>query len=150
MTQDRVIGLNNGIPWHYSEDFKRFKRMTLNSSIIMGRKTWESIGNKPLPKRRNIVISRRTVEGVEHYPSIKLALQACSEEKSVWLIGGGQIYAQGLAYCTHLDITLVPDIIDTDNAIFFPEINSVHWQAGLTQTLPEDPRLQTRSYTRRS
>lgn len=150
MTQDRVIGLNNGIPWHYSEDFKRFKRVTLNSAIIMGRKTWESIGSKPLPQRRNIVISRGVVEGVEHYSSIEQALQACWEEKSVWLIGGGQIYAQGLSHCNHLDITRVPDVIDPDKAILFPEINSAHWKAGSTQVLAEDPRLQTQTYTRRN
>ena len=150
MTQDRVIGLNNGIPWHYSEDFKRFKRVTLNSAIIMGRKTWLSIGCKPLPKRRNIVISRGVVEGIEHYASIEQALQACHEETSVWLIGGGQIYAQGLAHCDHLDITLVPDMIDTDEAILFPEINAAHWIAGVTQALADDPRLQIQTYTRRS
>jgi len=149
MTQNRVIGLNNCIPWHYSEDFKRFKRVTLNSAIIMGRKTWESIGSKALPKRRNIVISRSEVKGIEHYPSIEQALRACSEENNIWLIGGGQIYAQGLAFCNHLDITLVPDKIDTDKAILFPQIDPAHWDADLLQVLAEDPRLQTRTYTRR-
>ena len=149
MTQDRVIGLNNGIPWHYSEDFKRFKSVTLSSFIIRGRKTWESIGSKALPKRRNIVISRSEVKDIEHYPSIEQALRACSEESSVWLIGGGQIYAQGLTLCNHLDITLVPDKIDSNNAILFPQIDPVHWDAGPLQVLAEDPRLQTRIYTRR-
>jgi len=115
----------------------------------MGRKTWESIGSKALPKRRNIVISRSEVKGIEHYPSIEQALRACSEENNIWLIGGGQIYAQGLAFCNHLDITLVPDKIDTDKAILFPQIDPAHWDADLLQVLAEDPRLQTRTYTRR-
>jgi len=149
MTSDRIIGINNGIPWHYSEDFKRFKRVTLGSAIIMGRKTWESIGSKPLPKRRNIVISRGTVIGTEHYPSIEQALTACQDEAAIWLIGGGQIYAQGLEYCDHLDITLVPDKPDPAGAITFPMIDPVLWQARPRETLAEDPRLQTQYFTRR-
>ncbi len=150
MTEDRVIGLNNGIPWHYSEDFKRFKRVTLNATIIMGRKTWESIGSKPLPKRRNIVISRNKVEGIEHYRSIEQAIEACDSNQAIWLIGGGQIYTQGLAYCDHLDITLVPDKIDTAGAILFPELDSHSWIAAPVEALAEDPRLQIQRYTRRS
>jgi len=149
MTCDRVIGIDNGIPWHYSEDFKRFKRLTLGSTIIMGRKTWESIGSKPLPKRRNIVISRAAVANIEHYSSIEQALSACQDEATIWLIGGGQIYARGLRYCAHLDITLVPDKLDLADAITFPVIDPAQWLAGQLETLPEDPRLHTQRYTRR-
>ena len=70
-----VIGKDGDLPWHYSEDLKRFKQLTLDSTIIMGRNTWDSLPRKPLPKRRNIVITRRGVEGVENYSSIEEALE---------------------------------------------------------------------------
>jgi len=149
MTQNSVIGRDNGIPWHYSEDFKRFKRVTLGSAIIMGRKTWQSIGTKALPGRRNIVISRNEVEGIECYTSIEQAIEACSKESAIWLIGGGQIYSQGLMHCSHLDITRVPDAIEDDSAVCFPDIHPDHWQLESQQVLPEDPRLQVQRYTRR-
>lgn len=149
MTRDRVIGVNNAIPWHYSEDFKRFKRVTLNSIIIMGRKTWESIGSKPLPKRRNIVISRNAVNNIEHYPSINAALRGCKDSQlAIWFIGGGQIYTDALIHCTQLDITTVPDIITLDSAVLFPEIDPVVWSTGEPVTLEADPRLSVQIYTR--
>ena len=150
MTKDRVIGIDNGIPWHYSEDFKRFKRVTLNSTIIMGRKTWESIGKKALPKRRNIVISRHSDENVECYTSIEAALSASKgSQQAIWFIGGGQIYADAIEYCTHLDITTVPDAIDPDGAVLFPKIDPLLWQADEPIALTADPRLSVRRYTRR-
>jgi len=142
MTKDRVIGVNNAIPWHYPEDFKRFKRVTLGSIIIMGRKTWESIGSKALPKRRNIVISRSAVGNAEHYTSIDAALAACEDAPlAIWFIGGGQIYADAITLCTHLDITIVPDIIEPSNAILFPSIDPDTWSAGKLTPLAGDPRL---------
>ena len=150
MTKDRVIGIDNSIPWHYSEDFKRFKRVTLNGIIIMGRKTWESIGRKALPKRRNIVISRSTVDNAEHYSSIEQALTACRDSKlAVWFIGGGQIYADAITYCTHLDITTVPDIINPEGAILFPKIDPLFWSAGEITPLDTDPRLSVQRFSRR-
>jgi len=150
MTRDRVIGVNNTIPWHYPEDFKRFKRVTLSGIIIMGRKTWESIGSKALPKRRNIVISRRSVDNVEHYTSIDAALTACEDTPlAIWFIGGGQIYADSITHCTHLDITTVPDIIDPGDAILFPSINPDIWSAGKSTPLSGDPRLSIQRFTRK-
>jgi dihydrofolate reductase len=150
MTKDRVIGLDNKIPWHYSEDFKRFKRVTLNSSTIMGRKTWESIRCKALPQRRNIVISRKPVADVEHYHSIADAVDACKrDEPPIWFIGGGYIYTEALSYCTHLDITTVPDIIDPQNAVLFPEIDPEIWHARPAAPLQADPRLNVQTFTRK-
>ncbi|MEM7196294.1 MAG: dihydrofolate reductase, partial [Pseudomonadota bacterium] len=74
MNADRIIGLDGTIPWHHSEDLKRFKRLTTGTVIIMGRLTWESIGSKPLPERKNIVISRSQVDSVECYTSVESAL----------------------------------------------------------------------------
>jgi dihydrofolate reductase len=149
MTRDRIIGLNNRIPWHYSEDFKRFKKVTLGSNLIMGRKTWESIGSKPLPKRRNIVISRNFVEGAEHYQTIQAALTACKTElQAIWFIGGGEIYAQAMPYCDLLDITIVPDDIGSKDAILFPEIDEKTWCKRSSHALTENPKLQIVQYLR--
>lgn len=150
MTKDRVIGVDNSIPWHYSEDFKRFKRVTLGSIIIMGRKTWESIGRKALPKRRNIVISRSPVANIEHYSSIDEALAACEESPlAIWFIGGGQIYADAIAHCNHLDITTVPDRIARGGAIVFPDIGPDTWSAEEPLPLKEDPRLYVQQFSRK-
>jgi dihydrofolate reductase len=150
MTKERVIGTDNTIPWHYSEDFKRFKRLTLNSIIIMGRKTWESIGRKALPKRRNIVISRSVVDNTEHYASIKAALADCEgSPRDIWFIGGGQIYADALPHCTHLDITTVPDHIEPADAVLFPEIDQRVWSAGKSTPLAADPRLSVQRFLRK-
>ena len=150
MTKDRVIGVQNNIPWHYAEDFKRFKRITLNSSIIMGRKTWESISCKPLPQRRNIVISRQPVTDIEHYHSIEDALAACATgNQPIWFIGGGHIYEAALTYCNQLDITTVPDDIDPQNAVLFPHIDPTIWEAEMPFPLPADPRLSVQIFTRK-
>ncbi|MFT5259727.1 MAG: dihydrofolate reductase [Saprospiraceae bacterium] len=141
MTEDRVIGSENTIPWHYTEDFKRFKRVTLNSVVIMGRNTWESIGSKPLPKRRNIVISRKGVSNVECYDSIDAAFNAVAEDENIWVIGGGQIYKETLMRCNLLDITTVPDHIDKTGSVTFPEITEARWVAGPSKPLAADPRL---------
>jgi len=149
MTRDRVIGQHNTIPWHYSEDFKRFKRMTLDGIVIMGRKTWESIGSQALPQRRNIVISRQSVDHAEHYSSVADALAAYElSDQAIWFIGGGQIYTDAIVHCTHLDITLVPDRIDPHGAVLFPEIDPLVWSSSTPRPLEADPRLSLLRYTR--
>ena len=127
MTRDRVIGVDGGLPWHYSEDLKRFKARTMGCVMVMGRKTWESIGSKPLPGRRNIVVSRRPVDGAECYISPRAALDACAGEDT-WVIGGGQIYRETLDWVEVLDVTWVPDIIDDPDAVRFPEIDPDTWE----------------------
>ena len=127
MTRDHVIGLDGKIPWHYSEDLQHFKQRTLDSAILMGRRTWESIHCRALPQRRNIVISRNRVDNVEHYDSIEKALDACTKWDT-WIIGGGQIYREGLRWATLLDITYVPDIVRSKAAIRFPSIDSSEWE----------------------
>ncbi len=146
MTKGRVVGSQNAIPWHYSEDFKRFKRITLGSTLIMGRNTWESVGSKPLPKRRNIVISRKGVKGVESYKLIDEAFAAVEDDGDVWVIGGGQIYRETLRRCNLLDITTVPDDIDPENSVLFPHIDSNHWFGGPKRPLTTDPRLSCQRF----
>ena len=89
VSPEGVIGKDNSIPWHYSADLKRFKRLTVDNTVIMGRNTWESLPVKPLPNRRNIVITRYDIDGIDCFRSIDDALQSC--EGNVWFIGGSGI-----------------------------------------------------------
>jgi len=86
------IGTNNKLPWHSKEDLKNFKALTLNSTIVMGRKTWDSLKIKPLPNRRNIVLSSSNILNVECYKSIDLLMENIKKESSIFIIGGAQIY----------------------------------------------------------
>ncbi len=141
MTRENVIGLDGKIPWHYSADLKRFKQTTLNSTIIMGRLTWESIGSRALPGRRNIVISRNPAKNpdqynhqdIAHFRHIEQAIAASAGE-DIWVIGGGQIYNAVFSWLTRLDITYVPDIIDSPDAVKFPAIDPNQWE--ITHTKP--------------
>jgi dihydrofolate reductase len=147
MTRNNVIGLDGQIPWHYSEDLKRFKRRTLDSTIVMGRLTWESIGSMPLPRRRNIVISSQPVSNVECFTEVEAALSAC-KESDTWIIGGGQIYQASLHWVSLLDVTYVPDTIDNPEAITFPAIDPLIWQIQETSTL-NDTKLTHVIYTKK-
>ena len=121
MDHDRVIGINNRLPWHLPDDLQHFKIITLGKSIIMGRKTFESIG-KALPKRRNIVLSRQSdfsAPGIEIFDSLEAALQACKDEEEVVIIGGENLYQQAKPFVTHLYLTLVDTYVKGD--AFFPE-----------------------------
>ncbi len=136
MTGQRVIGVDGGLPWHYGEDLKRFKRRTMGCAVIMGRVTWDSIGHKALPGRRNIVISRSEVPDIEHYHSVKGAIEAC-EKQDLWVIGGAQIYRAAMAYLNLLDITYVPDVIERDDAVRFPIIDLAYWHCAKKRKLPK-------------
>ena len=126
MTRARVIGKDGKLPWHYPADLRRFKQRTMNCAVIMGRVTWDSLGNKPLPGRRNIVISRAGVAGVECYNSIATALKACGNEDA-WFIGGAQIYQAAMDYVDLLDVTFVPDVVEGNDLVRFPEIDWGKW-----------------------
>ena len=138
MTSERIIGLDGGIPWRYSEDLKRFKRVTMDCNIVMGRYTWESINEKALPGRRNIVVSSNPVQGAEHFTDVDSALNTC-EHSDTWIIGGGQIYAATLSWVTLLDVTYVPDSIDDPRAIKFPVIDPALWDRVKTTQLEGTP-----------
>lgn len=128
MSKNRVIGVKNSLPWHISEDLKRFKRLTTGYPIIMGRKTFESIG-KPLPERRNIVISRNQnlkVQDVEVVKSIEDALKICSSENLIYIIGGEQIYNLAMPYANNIHLTEVNKEVEGD--AFFPEFDKNEWK----------------------
>jgi dihydrofolate reductase len=108
-----VIGKSGRLPWHISEDLKRFKRLTTGHAILMGRKTWESL-SKPLPNRRNIVITSTLIEGVECYPTINAALDALKALEKVFVIGGAQIYAALFDRADELYLTFVDQEVEGD------------------------------------
>ena len=119
MTPSRNIGKGNDLPWHLPEDLKQFKNLTTGNAILMGRKTWDSIG-RPLPKRRSIVISRQPlkIEGADviHEPADLLKLQI---DTHIYLIGGAQIYELMLPYCQGIYLTQLKKEYDGD--VRFPE-----------------------------
>jgi dihydrofolate reductase len=129
MAKDRVIGKDNDMPWHLPADFAWFKRCTLGKPVVMGRKTYESIG-RPLPGRQNIVISRDaslSIEGVITVTSIDEALAIAGNVEEVMIIGGGSIYQACLPqadrlYVTHIDA-------DLDGDIQFPEWGSEYQES---------------------
>jgi dihydrofolate reductase len=121
MSTNHVIGVNNQLPWHLPADFKHFKQLTLNKPIIMGRKTFESIG-RPLPKRRNIIISRQEdyhADGCDVFTSIEAALEATQDEPEVMIIGGATLYEQTLPFADRLYLTIVDITLEGD--AYFPK-----------------------------
>lgn len=147
MNQDRIIGKDGGLPWHYPEDLKRFKRKTIDGTIIMGRKTWESIGSKPLPGRRNIVISRNPLANVECYNSIERAIDQV--DGGIWIIGGGLIYNSALKFCDAVDVTWVPEKIEGENLVRFADLEPDLWHAGEIIANEYDSRLMHQLFTRK-
>ncbi len=126
MGHERVIGLNNQLPWLLPADLKYFKAITMGKPIVMGRKTYESIG-RPLPGRTNIVITRNKkwkADGVKVVHNLKEAIKVARKDKSdeVMIIGGAQIYSEVLASADRLYVTEVD--IDVDGDAFFPEIDT--------------------------
>ncbi len=127
MTRSRVIGKNNSIPWHIPEDFQHFKNTTLNQTIIMGRKTFESMG-KPLPLRNNIVISSSMPEAkgvvVCKTPEEALA-KAASLKKGIFIIGGAQIYNAFMPLANKMILSIIKK--DYDGDTFFPNFSEDDW-----------------------
>lgn len=120
MSKNRVIGSNNQLIWKLSSDLKRFKELTTDNPVIMGRKTYESIG-RPLPNRRNIIITRNTdysVDGCEIVSSLEEALLLTNN--NCFIIGGGEIYKQSLEFADKIYLTLVNKEFEGDTS--FPEL----------------------------
>lgn len=119
MAENRVIGNGGDIPWHLPEDFKWFKQATMGGILVMGRKTYESIG-KPLPGRETFVLSRQPQEipGVHSFTDLEM-LQHLETEKTIWIAGGAEIYQQTLSLCDELYLTRVHRICEGDT--YFPD-----------------------------
>jgi dihydrofolate reductase len=123
MSLNRVIGRGNQIPWHLPEDFKWFKKMTTGNVVVMGRKTFQSIG-KPLPNRETIIVSAAgfSYPGVRTVRSLE-EIDLKNETRDVFICGGAQIYAQALPKCSDLYLTLVKREVEGD--AFFPEFENL-------------------------
>lgn len=137
--ENRVIGINNTLPWHLSGDLKRFKALTMDKPIIMGRKTWESIG-RPLPGRRNIVITRKEgyrAEGAEVVNSLDAAIELAFEKSpTAFVIGGEQIYAQAIEKSQQVMATEIHQSVDGD--AFFPDLEQQLWRETSRESQPEE------------
>lgn len=118
-----VIGAAGRIPWHIRDDLQRFKRLTTGHVVIMGRKTYESLG-KPLPNRRNIVLTRHP--GPSHFPSLDAALKSCAGSSTIFIIGGAEVYRQALPVADVLHLTHVHQSPAGD--IYFPDFDRTVWR----------------------
>ena len=126
---NRAIGYQNRLLYHIKSDLTRFRELTTGHTIIMGRKTYESLPNGALPHRRNIVVSRsmKEMEGCEVYPNLEAALKAAESPQEIFIIGGESIYRQSLPAAHKLYLTVVDDTPQQADA-FFPEINPEEWE----------------------
>lgn len=157
LAENHVIGLDNKMPWHLPADLKHFKAMTLGKPIIMGRKTWDSLG-RPLPGRLNLVVSRQPdlqLEGAKTFSSLDDALQraeAWAREQGadeIMLIGGAQLYTQALDRAQRLYLTRIEASPEGD--AFFPQFEENQWQRIENQAHPasgESPAYRFETWTR--
>jgi dihydrofolate reductase len=148
MSENRVIGKANDIPWRIPGEQKRFRTLTTGKSLIMGRKTFESIG-KPLPNRRNIVISRNqdyVAQGCEVVSSLAEALDLVKNEDEVFIGGGAVIYQAALAFAHRVYLTTIHFKIDGDT--FFPELGSEFLEIDSTD-VAGDPSYTYQTFERR-
>lgn len=127
ITENFVIGANGDMPWHLPADLCHFKAITSNGAIVMGRRTWDSIG-RPLPNRINIVLTRQKdlmIEGATIVHSLDEAIRA-AEGKRLFIIGGGEIYLQALPLATTMHITRIHTTVEGDT--FFPTFDGNEWE----------------------
>lgn len=144
MSENRVIGNGNTIPWHLPEDFKWFKQTTSGHIIVMGRKTYESIG-RLLPNRTTVILSRKefSVPGAETVHELA-ALKPATDGRETFICGGAQIYWQALPFCSDLYLTLVKRTVEGD--AFFPPFED---QFELVETLRDTPEFSILHYRNR-
>lgn len=139
MDQNRLIGNKNQLPWHMPADLAFFKRITMGKPILMGRKTWESIG-RPLPGRRNILITRNPqyqAEGADIAGSLEAAIEICEGEKEIMLIGGATLFEQGIEAANCLYITRIHQAFEGDT--WFPEFDETIWHCEFHEQHEADP-----------
>jgi dihydrofolate reductase len=134
------IGRDGGLPWHLPEDLKRFKALTMGKPMVMGRRTWDSIG-RPLPGRRSMVVSRRSglaLDGAEVYGSLEAALEAAADAPETCVIGGAEIYRQALPRAEVVHLTRVHALVDADT--FLPLLDAGEWEEVAREDRPADDR----------
>lgn len=129
MSENRVIGKDNDLPWHLPKDLKHFKGLTKGHHIIMGRRTFESMGNKPLPHRTNIIVTRQKdfrAPGCIVVHNLEDAIRKAENDSRPFIVGGGKIYQQALAYADSIELTVVHASLEGDT--HFPELNENDWE----------------------
>lgn len=137
VADDGAIGIRGDLPWHISEDLKYFKRTTLGCPVIMGRGTWESIG-RPLPGRKNIVLTSRDIPGVCCVRSLDAAFEAAEPAPKAFIIGGAAVYRAAIDMVDKMYITHVHTTIPAADA-FFPKIDPEIWHVDSASELFTDP-----------
>ena len=128
MAKNRVIGINNTLPWHLPADLKHFKALTMGHHIVMGRKTYESIG-RPLPGRTSVVVTRNPelkIEGCIVAHSLEQGIAACDGDDEIFVIGGADLYAHALPIADKLLITEIQ--MDVPGDAYFPDFRRDEWQ----------------------
>lgn len=128
VARNRVIGANNALPWHLPEDLKRFRALTTGHHIIMGRKTYESL-NRLLPGRTTVIVSRSrgyAVAGALSATSLPQAIALCGDDDEIFVIGGAELFREGLQLADKLYITEINASFDGD--VFFPEFDPAIWR----------------------
>lgn len=141
VARNGVIGREGGLPWHISSDLKRFKEITMGKPVIMGRKTWESLPRKPLPGRRNIVITQQkgyVAEGADVAESPEAALLMVPDAPEVAVIGGGEIYRLFWPLVDRLYLTEVDLAVDGDT--YFPTVDPAEWREVSREVHPRGER----------
>jgi len=138
---NRAIGKDNQLPWHISNDLKRFKKITLNHTVIMGRSTFLSLPAGPLPKRRNIVLSRSLNQSdgtaFEVANTIDQVFEKVKGEDEVFIIGGASVFEQFLPLADKLFLTIIEKDIEADT--FFPEVDFSNWKRLSQETISDGP-----------
>lgn len=139
MAHHRVMGNNNQLPWQMPADLQHFKRMTMGKPMVMGRKTFDSLG-RPLPGRRNIVVTRQAwkAPGVEVFHSLEEALMSAPREPEVMVIGGADIFKQALPRAEKMILTMINVEIEGD--VFFPEWSTAEWREASRENFQKDNR----------
>jgi len=140
MSRNRVIGANGAIPWHLPEELKRFKSVTMGHHIVMGRKTWESIGRR-LPGRTTVIVSRQrgySAPGAKIAHSLDAAVAACGDDSEIFVIGGAELYAQALPRANRLYLTTVDAEIPGDTAM--PAFDAGDWREVSSMSFATDQR----------
>lgn len=138
MDNNRAIGRGGQLPWHLPDDLKHFKELTLGKTLLMGRKTYDSIG-RPLPKRRNVVLTRDKSFGPEGVEVVHTLQEALGLDSELVVIGGGEIFALTLALCQTMHLTLVDTEVRGADA-FFPAFDMAQWREARRSFHPADER----------
>jgi len=138
ISENNAIGKDNQLLWYLPRDLKHFKTITSGHTVIMGRKTFDSVG-RPLPNRRNIVITRKKdleIGGAEVVNSLEAALQLCEAEDEVFIVGGAEIYKQAMPHTDRIYLTVVHERFEADT--YFPEIDMDIWKETASESHQPD------------